>query len=91
MQTAYTLMETRVLIPEGHGHMAEFLSHVPECVKHPLWDPTSGRILGYLDFGLTKYCSSYDFNTPIFICAITHPSPVFTKLGLLLSHSRSLM
>lgn len=73
IQTAYTLMKTSVLIPEEHRCTAEFPSQVPECVKHPLWNPTSGSILGYVHFDLTKYYPSYDFNTPIFICCYNNP------------------
>lgn len=91
IQTAYTLMKTSVLISEEHRCTAEFLSQVPECVKHPSWDPTRGRILVYLDFVLTKYRPSYDFNTPIFICCYNPPFSCITKLGLLLSHRRSLI
>lgn len=89
-QTVYTSMKTSVLIPEGHRCMAEFLSQVHEC----------GSIhYGTLPVG--EYWATWILVSPSIVlhmilihpfssAARTHPSPVFTKLSLLLSHSSRL-
>lgn len=78
MRAIYNLMKTNVLIPEGDRHMAVSLPGSWECSLSIHYSPLPAA--GYWAtwiFGLIKYCPSYGFITPIFVCFFSY-SPSFS-------------